>query len=142
MSAVVANRIGDIEGKVIASFPACHAKQLPVLIPAEMFLQIHVQSRASGQMFDVFPSMQAKFVDNIQFFIFNDVEITVVAIARYFVAGFPVPFCVFNAYIFGRNHFAVEHDFFCPVFLIVPFDKSEYFPDKILIFGIIAYFYS
>lgn len=71
-------------------------------------------------------AVQPEFVDYIQRRIFDAVKIAVVAVARYDVAVFAIPFRMFHADVFGRDHFAVEHHLLASVFLVIPFDQPEY----------------
>ena len=52
--------------------------------------------------------MQQEFVERVDFFVFDDVEIGVVAFAADFVAVGFVPFGVFHAEVFGGNKLGVE----------------------------------
>ena len=76
-----------------------------------MLFQIHVQRRTASQVLDVFLAVQTEFVQDIGVRVFHDVKIAVVTVAVDFITVFLVPFGVFHAYVFGRNHFAIEHQF-------------------------------
>ena len=52
--------------------------------------------------------MQQEFVERVDFFVFDDVEIGIVVVAADFVAVGFVPFGVFYAEIFGRDELGVE----------------------------------
>ena len=52
--------------------------------------------------------MQQEFVERVDFFVFDDVEIGVVAFAADFVAVGFVPFGVFHAEVFSRDKLSVE----------------------------------
>ena len=66
MPAIVADRIRDVEREIVASLLRSHAQQVAVLLPAQMFLQVHVQGRAAREVLDVFAAVQPEFVDYIQ----------------------------------------------------------------------------
>ena len=122
--AVVANGVGDVKGKIVASFFGRNAKQLSILGFGEMFFQVGMERRTTGEMLDVFPSVKAELVNEVERFVFHDVKVTIVAIARNFVAIFAIPFGVFDSHIFGRNHFAVEEHLFRTIFFVVLFNQT------------------
>ena len=82
MMTVIADGVRNVEGEVVAALGSGYPEQLSVLLFAQMFFQIHVQCRASGQMLDVAATVQAEFVHNVQRAIFHNVEVAVVAVAE------------------------------------------------------------
>ena len=45
VTAVVAKRIGDVEGEIVAPFLGCHTQQLAILRLREVLFQIGMESR-------------------------------------------------------------------------------------------------
>ena len=78
MTAVVADGIRDIEGEIVTSFDSRYAQELTVLRLAQMLLKVTMERRTSGEVLDVFASVQTEAVKHIEFGILHDVEIAVV----------------------------------------------------------------
>ena len=91
MMAFVTYCIRNIECEVVATFGSGNTKQLPVLLFAKMLFQIHVQSRTTRQMLDITMPVQAEFIDNVQRFVFYNIEIAVVTFAVSLESGFLCP---------------------------------------------------
>ena len=125
MTALVADRIRDVEYEVVASFLSCNSQKLGVLSLREVLLEIEVESRTSCEVLDVFAAVQTHLVNDIERLVLHDVEVAVVAVAWHNIAVFPIPLCVLYTYIFGRDHLAVEEGCLCAVLLVVFLDKSE-----------------
>ena len=138
VSAVVAHCVRHIERKVIASLLCGNSEKLTILFLAQMFVEIHVESRAAGKVFYEFMSVKAELFKYVRVGIFNHVEITIVAVARNIVTVLPVPTCVLHTYVLGRNHFAVEHNILGTVFLVIVFHRAEYALNKFQILGIVG----
>ena len=56
-----------------------------------MFVQIGMERRATGQVLDIFTSVQTKFIDQVQRLVFDNIEIAVITVARNDEAVFFVP---------------------------------------------------
>ena len=112
MPAVVADGVGNVESEIIASLHSRHTEQLPVLRFAEMLRKIGVKSGTARQMFDVLSPVETELVDEVEGFVFYHIEITVVAVAPYFITVLTVPFGMLHANIFSRYHLAVEQNIF------------------------------
>ena len=110
--AIFTQGVRNVEREVVASFTGGNAEQLPVLCKTEMLVQIHVESRAAGEMLDVAAAVQAELLDDVRVGIFYDVEIGIIAVARYEIAGFTVPTGVFHTDVLRRNHLTVEEHVF------------------------------
>ena len=67
-----------------------------------------MQRRAAVEPVHQFFAVQQEFVERVDFFVFDNVEIGVVAFAADFVAVGFVPFGVFHAEVFGRDELGVE----------------------------------
>lgn len=104
----VAERVGDVEGEVVAAFHSRHAEQVAVLRLREVLFQVAVEGTAAGEVVDVATTVEAELLDGIGVFILYDVEIRVVAVARYVVAVFAIPAGMLHTDVLGGNHFAVE----------------------------------
>ena len=59
-------------------------------------------------MVDVATTVKTELLDGIGVFIFYDVEIRVVAVARHVVAVFAIPAGMLDTDVLGGDHFAVE----------------------------------
>ena len=125
VSAVVADCIRDVEGEVVAALVCGHLEQLPVLLLAQMLVQIHVQRRTSREMLDVLAPVETELIDDVERVVLHDVEVAVVAVTRDHIPVFPVPLGVLHAHIFCRNHLTIEESFLRAVFLIIPFHHAE-----------------
>ena len=66
MTAVVADRVGDIEGEVVTSFDSRYAEQLAVLRLAEVLLEVTVQRRTTGEVLDVLTSVETETVEYVE----------------------------------------------------------------------------
>ena len=62
MMTVIADGVRNVEGEVVAALGSGYPEQLPVLLFTQMFFQIHVQCRASGQMFYITATVQTEFI--------------------------------------------------------------------------------
>ena len=82
--------------------------------------------------------MKTELLDGVDVLVFYHIEVAVVAIARHVVAIFAIPTGMFHAYVFGRNHFAVEEQVFRTIFLVVVFDEREDALHKVGIFFVVA----
>ena len=69
-------------------------------------------------------SMQTEFIDNIQRFVFYNIEITVITFSECLEACFFIPFSVLHSYILSRNHFAIKQNILCTVLPIISFNHS------------------
>ena len=67
-----------------------------------------MQRGAAVEPVHQFFAVQQEFIERVDFFVFDDVEIGVVAFAADFVAVGFVPFGVFHAEVFGGNKLGVE----------------------------------
>ena len=138
MATVVANGVGDIEGKVVASFLGSHAEQLAVLGLGEMFLEVGVQCGSTGEVRDVALPVKTELVDQIQRIVLHAVEVAVVTVAGHAVTVLAVPFGMFYPHVFGGNHLAVEEQLFALVLVVVFFDQTEHLFHKMLVLRIVV----
>ena len=92
---VAAGLCGDVQQRAVAGF-------------GQGFVEVQVQRRAAVEPIHQFFTMQKEFVERVDFFVFNDVEIGVVAVAADFVAIGFIPFGVFHAEVFGGDKLGVE----------------------------------
>ena len=92
---VAAGLRGDVQERAVAGFGQC-------------FVEVQVQRGAAVEPVHQFFAVQQEFVERVNFFVFDDVEIGVVAFAADFVAVGFVPFGVFHAEVFGGDKFGVE----------------------------------
>ena len=140
MSTVVADGVGDVEGEIVAAFAGGHSEELAVLVLAEVFLQVAVQRRAAGQVFDVLFAVQAELVQYVGVRVFHDVEIAVVAVAMHLIAVFLVPLGMFHAHVLGRDHLAVEHEavLLRVVLLVIAFDEAQNILYEMFVIGVVG----
>ena len=92
---VAAGLCGDVQERAVAGF-------------GQGFVEVQVQRGAAVEPVHQFFAVQQEFVERVDFFVFDDVEIGVVAFAADFVAVGFVPFGVFHAEVFGGDKFGVE----------------------------------
>ena len=92
---VAAGLCGDVQQRAVAGF-------------GQGFVEVQVQRGAAVEPVHQFFAVQQEFVERVDFFVFDDVEIGVVAFAADFVAVGFVPFGVFHAEVFGGNKLGVE----------------------------------
>ena len=92
---VAAGLCGDVQERAVAGF-------------GQGFVEVQVQRGAAVEPVHQFFTVQQEFVERIDFFVFDDVEIGVVAVAADFVAVGFVPFGVFHAEVFGGDKLGVE----------------------------------
>lgn len=109
VSAVVADRIGDIEREVVAPLLGSHLQQMSILLLAKVLIEIHVESGASSKVLDVGFAVEFELVDDVGVGVFDNVEVTVVTVSGDHVAIFLIPLGVLYAHVLSRDHFAVEH---------------------------------
>ena len=62
MTAVVTNRVGDIEGEVVTSFDRRYAEELAVLLLAEVFLEVAVECRTTREVLNVLTSVETEAI--------------------------------------------------------------------------------
>lgn len=92
---VAAGLRGDVQQRAVAGFGQC-------------FVEVQVQRGAAVEPVHQFFAVQQEFVERVDFFVFDDVEIGVVAFAADFVAVGFVPFGVFHTEVFGGDKLGVE----------------------------------
>ncbi len=138
MATIVANGVGDIECKVVASFLGSHAEQLAVLGLGEMFLEVGVQCGSTGEVRDVALPVKTELVDQIQRIVLHAVEVAVVTVAGHAVTVLAVPLGMFHTHIFGGNHLAVEEQLFALVLVVVFLNQSEHLFHKMLVLRIVV----
>ena len=138
MSTFVADGIRDVEGEVVASLLSRHTQQLAVLFFAEVLFQVEVQRRTAGEVRDVLTTMETELVENVNLFIFNNIEITIITIAGHHVTVFAVPLGVLHTHILSGNHLAVEHEVFALIAFVVIFNHAQDLLHEMLVFFIIG----
>lgn len=65
MTAFVADSVGNVEGKVIATFGSCNAQELAVLLLGEVLFEVHVKSRTASEVADIMTAMETELVNNV-----------------------------------------------------------------------------
>ena len=103
MSAVIADGIGNVVGKVTASLLDRHLKKLGVLLLREVFLEIHVQGGAAIEFIGESVAVELELIQNVQAIIFYLIEVGVVAIARNKVSVTLIPCGVLDAKAFCQS---------------------------------------
>ena len=63
VTAVVTYRVRDVERKVVTALDSRYAKQLAVLLLAQVLLQVAVESRTTGQVLDVLLAVQTETIE-------------------------------------------------------------------------------
>ena len=92
---VAAGLCGDVQERAVAGF-------------GQGFVEVQVQRGTAVEPVHQFFAVQQEFVERVDFFVFDDVEIGVVAFAADFVTVGFVPFGVFHAEVFGGDKLGVE----------------------------------
>ena len=92
---VAAGLRGDVQERAVAGF-------------GQGFVEVQVQRGAAVEPVHQFFTVQQEFVERVDFFVFDDVEIGVVTFAADFVTVGFVPFGVFHAEVFGGDKLGVE----------------------------------
>ena len=108
VAAFVANGDAHVHAEVVAAGLCGDVQQRAVAGFGQGFVEVQVQRRAAVEPIHQFFTMQKEFVERVDFFVFNDVEIGVVAVAADFVAIGFIPFGVFHAEVFGGDKLGVE----------------------------------
>ena len=66
MTTLVTYRIGDVEGEIVTAFLGSNLQQMGVLLLREVLLEIHVESRATRQVLNIWCAMQLELIDDSQ----------------------------------------------------------------------------
>ena len=138
VSALIAKRVGNVEGEIVAALFCGDFHELPVLRFAEVFVEVAVQRASSGEVLDVASAVQAELFDDVGLRVFHYIKIGVIAVSRDIVAVLSVPSCMFHSDVFSGNHFAVEEQVFGAIFCVVVFNESEDVSDKFFILRVVA----
>ena len=108
MAAFVANGDAHVHAEVVAAGLRGDVQERAVAGFGQGFVEVQVQRGATVEPVHQFFTVQQEFVERVDFFVFDDVEIGVVAFAADFVAVGFVPFGVFHAEVFGRDKLCVK----------------------------------
>ena len=108
MAAFVADGNAHVHAEVIAAGLCGDVQERAVAGFGQGFIEVQVQRGAAVEPVHQFFAVQQEFVERVDFFVFDDVEIGVVTFAADFVAVGFVPFGVFHAEVFGRDKLGVE----------------------------------
>ena len=98
-SAVIANSIGNIDRCIWATSLNHILKDCFILLCGEMFVKIHVESRATIKIFSEVSTMKNELIYYTTTLIFYEIEVAIVAISGNKISILFVPFCVFNTKI-------------------------------------------
>ena len=108
MATFVADGDAHVHAEVVAAGLRGDVQQRAVAGFGQGFVEVQVQRGAAVEPVHQFFAVQQEFVERVDFFVFDDVEIGVVAVAADFVAVGFVPFGVFHAEVFGGDKLGVE----------------------------------
>ena len=108
MTAFVADGDAHVHAEVVAAGLRGDVQERAVAGFGQGFVEVQVQRGAAVEPVHQFFAVQQEFVERVDFFVFDDVEIGVVAFAADFVAVGFVPFGVFHAEVFGGDKLGVE----------------------------------
>ena len=108
MAAFVADSDAYVHAEVVASGLRSDVQERAVAGFGQGFVKVQVQRGAAVEPVHQFFAVQQEFVERVDFFVFDDVEIGVVAFAADLVAVGFVPFGVFHAEVFGGNELGIE----------------------------------
>ena len=124
-STLVAHGVGNIEREVVTAFLCCHLQQLQVLLFRQVFLQVHVQGRATRQVLDVGSTVELELVDNGERVVLDHIEVGVIAVAGHEVAVLAIPLGMLHTDVLGRNHLAVEHHVLRAILPVVLLNETQ-----------------
>ena len=108
MAAFVADGDAHVHAEVVAAGLRGDVQERAVAGFGQGFVEVQVQRGATVEPVHQFFAVQQEFIERIDFFVFDNVEIGVVAVAADFVAVGFVPFGVFHAEVFGGDKLGVE----------------------------------
>ena len=108
MAAFVADGDAHVHAEVVAAGLCGDVQERAVAGFGQGFVKVQVQRGAAIKPVHQFFTVQQEFVERVDFFVFDDVEIGVVAVAADFVAVGFVPFGVFHAEVFGGDELSIE----------------------------------
>ena len=108
VAAFVADGDAHVHAEVVAACLCSDVQERAVAGFGQGFVEVQVQRGASVEPVHQFFAVQQEFVECVDFFVFDDVEIGVVAFAADFVAVGFVPFGVFHTEVFGGDKLGVE----------------------------------
>ena len=75
MSAVIADSVGNVVRKVVASLLCCHAEQVTVLSLRQVLREVHVQCRATSEVFNIWRSVEFELIYDVEAVVFYHVEV-------------------------------------------------------------------
>ena len=108
VAAFVADGDAHVHAEVVAAGLCGDVQERAVAGCGQGFVKVKVQRGAAVEPVHQFFAVQQEFVERVDFFVFDDVKIGVVAVAADFVAVGFVPFGVFHAEVFGRDKLSVK----------------------------------
>ena len=108
VAAFVANSDAHVHAEVVAAGLCGDVQERAVTGFGQGFVEVQVQRGAAVEPVHQFFAVQQEFVERVDFFVFDDVEIGVVAFAADFVAVGFVPFGVFHTEVFGGDKLGIE----------------------------------
>ena len=108
VAAFVADGDAHVHAEVVAAGLCSDVQERAVAGFGQGFVKVQVQRGTAVEPVHQFFAVQQEFIERIDFFVFDDVEIGVVAFAADFVAVGFVPFGVFHAEVFGGDKLGVE----------------------------------
>ena len=108
VAAFVANGDAHVHAEIVAAGLCGDVQERAVAGFGQGFVKVQVQRGTAVEPVHQFFAVQQEFVERVDFFVFDDVEIGVIAFAADFVAVGFVPFGVFHAEVFGGDKLSVE----------------------------------
>ena len=108
VAAFVADGDAYVHAEVVAACLCGNVQERAIAGFGQGFVEVQVQRGAAVEPVHQFFAVQQEFIERVDFFVFDDVEIGVVAFAADFVAVGFVPFGVFHAEVFGGDKLGVE----------------------------------
>ena len=108
VAAFVANSDTHVHAEVVAAGLCGDVQERAVAGFGQGFVEVQVQRGTAVEPVHQFFAVQQEFVECVDFFVFDDVEIGVVAFAADFVAVGFVPFGIFHTEVFGGDKLGVE----------------------------------
>lgn len=127
MSTIVANGIGDIEGKIRAAGYHCGIEHLEILIFGKMLAEVAVVSRPAIEVLRELLATHFEFIKDVFCFVLYEIKIGIITVTRHKIAVAFIPLGEFDTEIFCGDKFGIEHDPILWIFiaLIEKIDRFE-----------------
>ena len=103
MSAIIADGIGDIEGKIRAAGYHCGIEHLEILIFGKMLAEVAVVSRPAIEVLRELLATHFEFIKDVFCFVLYEIKIGIIPVTRHEIAIAFIPLGEFDTEIFCRS---------------------------------------